>query len=457
MFRPQLVRIRVGWLSRPCTCAAGLFIAMEFCAFAAIGFSLAVMLSSKGGRKIVEEDLVQSLPKALAPLVAFDSLVLTIALPLLKQQWSTLLSSERWSRIFHIWSFVGRLGCTLSVSFLGAQLWSLLAFGIALCGQFLLHFKAHTSRNRQSFLRTAIFEVGVFILALQILMRANDVIHWHWALILWPLWVLIGIACVVGLIGYLVSGASNSRLFWTFWGGIAFLVAWGLLELGRFLDGANLATSSFLLPLLLALSLIVVFAAVAGTAYVTVHLDDGGGGVFGWQRFVDSAPGPTLPAEGNVVLLEALSSTLFRAAPCQNGGEADLSDQNPSLSCPARSASQDEENPQTPNCDRSAPLLNTCDVAQADSPAVVDVNTQYSAHSESTDSTTECFVCCDRQADAVIMNCGHGGFCHVCATFVFRRTGECCICRSAAAGVVQLETGHVMEGELLKARTIARR
>ena len=50
--------------------------------------------------------------------------------------------------------------------------------------------------------------------------------------------------------------------------------------------------------------------------------------------------------------------------------------------------------------------------------------------------STECTVCCDRQADTIFMNCGHGGFCHVCATFVFRRTGDCCICRTPAAGVV---------------------
>jgi hypothetical protein len=54
-----------------------------------------------------------------------------------------------------------------------------------------------------------------------------------------------------------------------------------------------------------------------------------------------------------------------------------------------------------------------------------------------------CYLCMDRQADAVLIECGHGGMCAVCATALWRRAAaapaaerRCPLCRVPFVGVM---------------------
>ena len=51
-----------------------------------------------------------------------------------------------------------------------------------------------------------------------------------------------------------------------------------------------------------------------------------------------------------------------------------------------------------------------------------------------------CYVCVDKEADGVIMPCGHGGICFRCGLILARKVGEkiCPICRSKIGQVLKL-------------------
>lgn len=51
-----------------------------------------------------------------------------------------------------------------------------------------------------------------------------------------------------------------------------------------------------------------------------------------------------------------------------------------------------------------------------------------------------CLVCYEREQDAVLLTCGHGGTCFKCACDVYRRSGECPLCRARVDQIVQI--GH---------------
>jgi len=44
-------------------------------------------------------------------------------------------------------------------------------------------------------------------------------------------------------------------------------------------------------------------------------------------------------------------------------------------------------------------------------------------------SDATCLVCFDNFADAVFLECGHGGICYKCAIDIWKSTGECFLCR----------------------------
>ena len=45
-------------------------------------------------------------------------------------------------------------------------------------------------------------------------------------------------------------------------------------------------------------------------------------------------------------------------------------------------------------------------------------------------SVNTCLVCFDKNPDTVFFNCGHGGLCYECSLDVWKKTGECYLCRT---------------------------
>lgn len=50
----------------------------------------------------------------------------------------------------------------------------------------------------------------------------------------------------------------------------------------------------------------------------------------------------------------------------------------------------------------------------------------------------KCFTCSDRYANAVLLECGHGGICYSCAQKLEHDTGICHICRSPISNIVKV-------------------
>eukprot|EP01016_Furgasonia_blochmanni_P052765 TRINITY_DN8452_c0_g2_i1.p1 TRINITY_DN8452_c0_g2~~TRINITY_DN8452_c0_g2_i1.p1 ORF type:complete len:259 (+),score=66.15 TRINITY_DN8452_c0_g2_i1:668-1444(+) len=55
-------------------------------------------------------------------------------------------------------------------------------------------------------------------------------------------------------------------------------------------------------------------------------------------------------------------------------------------------------------------------------------------------SVQSCLVCFDRLPDAVNMNCGHGGLCYECSIDIFKKTGECYLCRQSINQVLRIDS-----------------
>jgi len=46
-----------------------------------------------------------------------------------------------------------------------------------------------------------------------------------------------------------------------------------------------------------------------------------------------------------------------------------------------------------------------------------------------------CTICCERNANAVVMNCGHGGMCYKCVLDIWNYRNQCPLCRKAISEV----------------------
>ncbi|KAL4430309.1 hypothetical protein ABPG74_019468 [Tetrahymena malaccensis] len=54
-------------------------------------------------------------------------------------------------------------------------------------------------------------------------------------------------------------------------------------------------------------------------------------------------------------------------------------------------------------------------------------------------SANTCLVCFDKQPDSVFMDCGHGGVCYECSLEIWKKTGECYLCRLKIVQVLQVD------------------
>ena len=50
-----------------------------------------------------------------------------------------------------------------------------------------------------------------------------------------------------------------------------------------------------------------------------------------------------------------------------------------------------------------------------------------------------CSICCERDSNAVLMDCRHGGFCYECAITTWKRKKSCPLCRSSISEVLEIE------------------
>ncbi|EAS06668.2 zinc finger, C3HC4 type (RING finger) protein (macronuclear) [Tetrahymena thermophila SB210] len=57
-------------------------------------------------------------------------------------------------------------------------------------------------------------------------------------------------------------------------------------------------------------------------------------------------------------------------------------------------------------------------------------------------SCQQCLVCFDNQPDSVILECGHGGLCNQCALDIWKKTGECYLCRQTISKIVQIDINN---------------
>ncbi|OMJ67913.1 hypothetical protein SteCoe_34808 [Stentor coeruleus] len=62
-----------------------------------------------------------------------------------------------------------------------------------------------------------------------------------------------------------------------------------------------------------------------------------------------------------------------------------------------------------------------------------------------------CSICCEKEADAIIMNCGHGGICFDCSCEIVKKTKKCHICRTVIEKIYQFKPYNSSEVEVVRA------
>lgn len=65
----------------------------------------------------------------------------------------------------------------------------------------------------------------------------------------------------------------------------------------------------------------------------------------------------------------------------------------------------------------------------------------------------ECYICFEKQADGVLVECGHGGVCVDCAILVIQSKGECMECRAEASRVLKIDVDPKFR-DIVKGREI---
>ncbi len=64
------------------------------------------------------------------------------------------------------------------------------------------------------------------------------------------------------------------------------------------------------------------------------------------------------------------------------------------------------------------------------------------------DEDGACIVCMEWPADAVLVECGHGGTCLACAGHLWERDRRCPLCRKAFTGVMRIVAEDGRTGEV---------
>jgi len=377
---------------------------------------------------------VETIPVVLCPLIVYDCVTITFCGFIYYKQRDLLLPSERALRIFYLLSLVARFICVLVVCICCARLWSvfrgfllLVAFGGNYIG--LLMLNSNGPRSGYVRLKVQIWDLSILALVVQIWIRYEEYVHVNWGFMFWQVFLLSGIGMLFGFLGCMGATSYSLRAFFQILAAAGVALFWGTRELTLYLDDLSLQDptqrrSPVLFERLycIASALLFVLFCVMGKTYVDHRMEDdddyvslGNGG----------ADGPPLHRDESI-FLEALSTSFYRSVTDLPTKVVDYFRKiNPSN--------------QSTNAVDDGELVNL--------------------RSFSFDT---CDICCDHEADAVFLHCGHGGVCHQCASFLFHRSGECCICRSPVQGVAKIthknfvterNTNSSTDGESMSSRT----
>jgi len=64
-------------------------------------------------------------------------------------------------------------------------------------------------------------------------------------------------------------------------------------------------------------------------------------------------------------------------------------------------------------------------------------------------SNIVCIICCERDANAVIMDCGHGGICYKCCIKQWKNGDDCYICRKKIREILQISIDENNKGNFI--------
>ena len=66
-----------------------------------------------------------------------------------------------------------------------------------------------------------------------------------------------------------------------------------------------------------------------------------------------------------------------------------------------------------------------------------------------------CYICCNNEADGVIINCGHGGVCHTCLLDYINRKDECMECRTKVESLLKIDS-EIEHGKVFMGKNVCK-
>jgi len=396
MFRPELIDLG----SRPASARVSLYIAAFFTTaeFGAVLVCCVLALT----RKHLD---VSDLRILLLPLIVYDAVTIVVSSFMLRRHMDMLLPSERIRREFQLCSLFLRsvtLGfvclTTVGMHSLLRGFLLILAFG----GSYLLlyYLNQRGPKSTWIWIKLQVWDLPILISVIQVWLRMDHYNLWPWGIAFWPIYLLATMAGLVGLMGSMSANTGAFRKLFQATGVGAVLTYWMLHALAELLEGRG-TTQNFTIPLFLMALLFFVVSIGAAVSYVSQQLDAQNN----YVALDENAPiGPPLRLDESV-FLETVSASFYKTA-------SDL------------------------------PSVITDWFGRGDHARECEELQDLTVRPFNFDT---CTICCDHEADAVFLHCGHGGVCHQCATFLFHRSGECCICRSGVQGVAKITHKNAVE------------
>ncbi|CAD8103696.1 unnamed protein product [Paramecium sonneborni] len=306
------------------------------------------------------------------------------------------------------------------------------------------------------------FSISILIASLCITIKLNELVNWTWSQTFWWYWMylsaLIGSAFTILMIlisklinqfyYHRISLHSNEykTLFWSFYLFSITSILSGIWIINTFnLLGMNLQIEIgiIIFSIIIAFNLVV----FAGTHFLFQDIS-----LFFTHLINAEFQQRELPSSPRMdeirirlnskspILLKKLSSSYFRLVTCQEFLMYANTNKEELFTERANNLSQNIIRDDNQEIKRIKKPKQKTDI-------ILETQKTQTAHNQ-------CIICCEKQANAVLMKCGHGGICFECAYANAQKSKECFLCRQIVIEIYEIDQND--QGNYLKVYTKTR-
>ncbi|CAD8089935.1 unnamed protein product [Paramecium sonneborni] len=306
------------------------------------------------------------------------------------------------------------------------------------------------------------YSISVLIASLCVTIKLNQLVNWTWSQTFWWYWMylsaLIGSAFTILMIlisklinqfyYHRISLHSNEykTLFWSFYLFSMTSILSGIWIINTFnLLGMNLQIEIgiIIFSIIIAFNLVVFAGTLIIFQDISIFFTQLLNADFQQRELPSSPKMDEIRIKQNLkspIFLKKLSSSYFRLVTCQEFLMYANTNKEELFTERANNLSQNIIRDVNQEIKRIKKSKQKTDIIH-ESQKTQTVNNQ-------------CIICCEKQANAVLMKCGHGGICFECAYASAQKTKECFLCRQKVIEIYEIDQNE--QGNYLKVHSKTR-